>query len=114
MIDVIEHFPKAEALQLLADAEMIAARRAVVTRPRAWFPQAAADASGLGGEEFQVHLSGCEIDEFTRNGYRVAILRDFHGPGNLSFVRAFGDEAPPIDALVAWKDVSIDQGRVGR
>jgi 2-polyprenyl-3-methyl-5-hydroxy-6-metoxy-1,4-benzoquinol methylase len=114
MIDVIEHLPKPEAQQLLADAETIAARCTVITTPRGWFPQAAVDASGLGGEELQVHQSAWEVDDFTRSGYRVAILRDFHGPENLSFVRAFGREAPPIDALVAWKDASPDQGRIGR
>ncbi len=103
LLDVVEHFPKESALDLLAQAEAVAARRVVVATPRGAFPQADHDAYGLGGEDLQQHRSSWEIEDLTRLGFRVAVFKGLHGPANVSFVHAFGADAQPVDGLVGWK-----------
>ena len=105
MIDVIEHFEKEDALDLLAQAEHVARRRVIVFTPRGPFPQADHDAFGLGGDELQRHRSTWDVEDFTSLGFRVAVLRSFHDARNESFVRAFGVGATPVDALLTWKNV---------
>jgi hypothetical protein len=105
-LDVIEHFTADDAVALLDQAECVAAKRVVVATPRGEFPQEGFDAYGLGGEELQRHRSSWQPEDFTARGYQVVVLRGFHGPENESFVEAFGPDAPPVDALVAWKDVA--------
>ncbi len=102
LIDVIEHFDRAEALSLLEQARRIAARRVLLFTPRGLFPQEAHDAFGLGGEELQRHRSSWEPEDLTSLGFRVVVMDAYHGPWNESFVEAFGPNAPPVDALVAW------------
>lgn len=103
LIDVLEHFAQAEALEVLRQVEVVARRRTVLFTPRGAFPQEGHDSFGLGGEEFQRHRSTWEPDDLLRLGYRVAVLQGFHDPRNESFVRAFGPDAPAVDALLAWK-----------
>jgi hypothetical protein len=105
MLDVIEHFDGGSACELLRQAESVAARRVVIATPRGPFPQEGYDAFGLGGEDLQRHRSSWDVEGLCALGYRVAILAGFHTRENSSFVHAFGVEAPPVDALVAWKDV---------
>jgi hypothetical protein len=104
MIDVIEHFEKHDALDLLRQSETVARRRVVLFTPRGHFPQSGYDAFELGGEELQRHRSSWEPEELVARGYRVIVIEDLHGPWNASFVEAFGPDAEPVDALVAWKD----------
>ena len=106
MMDVIEHFPKDDALELLRQAETVAGRRTLVATPRGAFPQENHDQYGLGGEELQQHRSSWEVEDLTGLDYRVAIVKALHGPENVSFVRSFGADAPPVDGLVAWKNLS--------
>jgi len=106
LIDVIEHFDGDAAREVLRHAELIARRRVVVVTPRGIFPQEGHDAFGLGGEEYQRHRSSWDVEDLTSLGYRVAVLKGFHDKRNESFVRAFGTGAPPVDALVAWRDVA--------
>ena len=73
--------------------------------PRGEFPQEDFDSSGLGGEELQRHRSTWEPEDLERRGYRVVVMRAFHGPWNEAFVAGFGAEAPPVDALLAFKDL---------
>ena len=103
-VDVIEHFEGDVAREVLRQAEGVARRRVVVTTPRGWFQQERHDAFGLWGEELQRHKSAWDVDDLTALGYRVVVLEQFHDRRNESFVMAFGADAPPVDALVAWKD----------
>ena len=105
-IDVLEHFDAGDADGFLADAEQVAARRVALFTPRGHFPQEGHDAYDLGGEELQRHRSTWEPEDLTERGYAVVVLRGYHGPWNSSFVEAFGADAKPRDALVAWKDVT--------
>jgi len=106
MFDVLEHFERADGLELLRQAERVAARRVVLITPRGSFPQEGYDAFGLGGEDYQQHRSAWEVADLTACGYRVVVVKGFHDARNESFVRAFGAGARPVDALVAWKDVT--------
>jgi hypothetical protein len=104
LIDVIEHFTPEDAREVLRQAEAVAGRRVMLFTPRGHFPQAGFDAFGLGGEEFQRHRSQWEPEDFAGLGYRVVVLSGYHTDGNASFVEAFGAGAPPVDALLAYKD----------
>ena len=106
LIDSLEHFPEAEVLDVLQQAERIARRRVVVASPRGEFPQAGYDAFGLGGEEWQQHRSTWEPSDFLELGYRVIVVRGFHGPSNTTFIKSFGADHDPVDALVAWKNTA--------
>jgi hypothetical protein len=103
LIDVIEHFEEADALGVLREAEAIARRVSIVFTPRGEFPQEGFDAYGLGGEEYQRHRSVWDEQRFVELGYRCVVLDAFHGPGNESFRQAFGADAQPRDALLAWR-----------
>jgi hypothetical protein len=103
LIDVIEHLTSEDARGLLRQAESVARRRVVLFTPRSDFPQDH-DPFGLGGEAWQRHRSAWEPEDFTALGYKVVVLRGFHGPWNESFVEAFGPGAAPVDALMAWKE----------
>lgn len=104
MIDVIEHFPAADAHDVLRQAAAVAAKRVVLFTPRGHFPQEAHDAFGLGGEDFQQHRSSWEPEDLTALGFRVIILDAYHDASNASFVEAFGPDHPPVDALLAFRD----------
>jgi hypothetical protein len=103
LIDVLEHFAQTEALEVLRQVEVVARRRIVLFTPRGEFPQEGHDAFGLGGEEFQRHRSAWEPEDLLGLGYRVAVLEGFHDQRNKSFMKAFGPDAPAVDALLAWK-----------
>ena len=105
LIDVIEHFELADADTLLGQVTRTAARRVVLFTPRGDFPQEGFDATGLGGEEFQRHRSTWEPEDFESRGFRVIVMREFHGPWNSSFVASFGPDAPLVDALLAFRDL---------
>lgn len=104
LIDVIEHFTTDDAHEVLRQAESVARRRVVLFTPRGEFPQSGFDAFGLGGEELQRHRSTWEPEMLAGLGYRVTVLTGFHNATNASFVEAFGADAAPVDALLAWKD----------
>ena len=106
MMDVIEHLEPDDASEVLRQIEEIAAKRVVIATPRGFFEQEAHDVfeAGLGGEELQAHRSGWEVEDFTKRGYRVAIIEGFHGASNAAFQRAYDEDAAPIDGIVAWKD----------
>ncbi|AET66064.1 hypothetical protein Desor_0355 [Desulfosporosinus orientis DSM 765] len=108
LIDVIEHFEKNVAWDVLRQAEEIAAKRVIVFTPRGFFQQLDIDHYGLGGESFQRHRSGWEINDFRTRGYNILIFDKFHDQSNRAFLEAYGVEAEPIDALLAWKDCNQD------
>jgi hypothetical protein len=105
LIDVIEHFEPDDADALLGQVTRTAARRVVLFTPRGHFPQEEFDATGLGGEELQRHRSTWEPEDFASRGFRVIVMREFHGPWNPSFVETFGADAPLVDALLAFRDL---------
>lgn len=112
LIDVIEHFEKDVALSVLNQAEKLAIRNVIVFTPRGFFVQDKVDPFNLGGEIYQKHRSGWEIDEFIRLGYKVIVFEHFHHEDNTSFVRSYGEGASPIDALLAWKDCASLGGSI--
>ena len=106
LIDVIEHFEKEVALDVLRQVEDIAAKRVIVFTPRGFFQQLDVDHYDLGGESFQRHRSGWEVEDFQKLGYNIVIFSKFHDQRNLAFLEVYGKHAEPIDALLAWKDCS--------
>lgn len=108
LIDSIEHITKKEALAVLDAVEQIARRRVVIFTPRGFFPQSNVDNYGLHGEVYQTHLSGWEPEEFLQRGYRVIVLKGFHNESNASFRASMGVNAPPVDALLAYKIIKDD------
>lgn len=106
-IDVIEHMKKGVGFTVLRQAEEIAAKKVIVFTPRGLFQQEEVDHYGLGGEKYQQHRSGWEVEDFEKLGYNIIIFKEFHDRENLAFVRSYGENAAPIDALLAWKDCGI-------
>ena len=107
LIDVIEHFEKEVAVNVLSQVEEIAAKRVIIFTPRGFFNQIEVDHYGLGGESYQRHRSGWEVEDFQKLGYNVVIFSKFHDQTNSAFVDAYGKDAEPIDALLAWKDCGL-------
>ncbi|WP_379130614.1 class I SAM-dependent methyltransferase [Paenibacillus sp. sgz500958] len=105
MIDAIEHFTMADGKKVLAMAERIASRRVIVFTPKGFFPQSGVDHYHLNGEYYQKHSSGWEPEDFQELGYDVIVLKGFHHAGNLSFLESFGADHPPLDALLAYKNL---------
>jgi len=71
-LDIIEHFPKPQALALVARLERWARRTVILATPNGFLPQAAFD-----GNPYQVHHCGFSPAELAALGYRVHGL---HGP----------------------------------
>ncbi len=103
LIDVIEHFEKAVAWDVLRQAEEIATKTVIVFTPKGFFEQLEVDHYDLGGETFQRHRSGWEVEDFQKRGYNVVVFSKFHDQQNLAFLEVYGEHAEPIDALLAWK-----------
>ena len=106
LIDVIEHFEKEVALEILSQVEEIATKKVILFTPRGFFQQLDVDHYDLGGESYQRHRSGWDVEDFEKIGYNVVIFSKFHDKRNLAFVEVYGQYADPIDALLAWKDCS--------
>lgn len=64
--DVVEHFPKALAAELIAKLEKIASGRVVIFTPNGFLPQ-----DEHGGNVLQRHMSGWNVDEMEAMGYDV-------------------------------------------
>lgn len=110
LIDVIEHLEKEAGLEVLRQVEEIAAKKVIVFTPRGFFQQSNFDHYGLGGESYQQHRSGWEVGDFQSLGYNVVIFSKFHDQKNLAFLEVYGENAEPLDALLAWKDCSLAMG----
>lgn len=65
-LDLIEHLPKADGLELLRSMESIAKKRVVLFTPSGFLPQRHSDSDDL-----QAHLSGWEPEEMRKLGYEV-------------------------------------------
>lgn len=110
LIDVIEHFDKEVAFDVLRQVEEIAVKKVIVFTPRGFFQQIDVDHYGLGGEYYQKHRSGWEVEDFQKLGYNISIFSRFHNQENEAFLQAYGINAEPIDALLAWKDCGLSAG----
>ena len=78
--DLIEHLTKDDGNKLITMMEKIASKKVVIYTPNGFFPQSEFD-----GNKFQVHISGWEIDEMQKKGYRVVGIN-----GNKMFFGEFG------------------------
>ncbi|HWQ42652.1 MAG TPA: class I SAM-dependent methyltransferase [Desulfosporosinus sp.] len=107
LIDVIEHFEKRVAYDVLRQVEEIATKKVIVFTPRGFFQQLEVDHYGLGGELYQRHRSGWEVEDFQTLGYNIVVFSKFHDHKNKAFLQVYGKDAEPIDALLAWKDCSL-------
>ncbi|HTR80547.1 MAG TPA: methyltransferase domain-containing protein [Bacteroidota bacterium] len=65
-LDVIEHLKKEDGYRLLEMMERIARKKVIIFTPNGFLRQEAYD-----GNPFQVHLSGWDVDEMRRRGYRI-------------------------------------------
>ena len=65
-LDLIEHLPKQDGLELMRSLERIAKKRVVFLTPKGFLPQRHAD-----NDDLQVHLSGWLPAEMEARGYRV-------------------------------------------
>jgi len=105
--DVVEHFTKKDALTVIRQAEEVAVKRVVIFTPRGYFPQDGYDYYNMQGEKYQQHRSGWEPEEFEAMGYDVVVMKGLHGPENISFVKAFGENHPRTDAIIAYKEFGL-------
>lgn len=87
MIDVLEHFTRAEALGLLRRFESFFARGVVI-----FVPLGAVEQGALDGNELQRHRSFWRASDLARFGYDVEVCEAFHGHLD-----------PPADAAWAIK-----------
>ncbi|MCL5270396.1 MAG: hypothetical protein M1457_07580 [bacterium] len=74
MIDVLEHFPRREALRLLVQLETFVSRGIVLFVPIGDVPQDDLDQNAL-----QRHRSRWQPEELARLGYEVEVYEGFHG-----------------------------------
>jgi len=81
LLDVIEHLPKDDGLNLLAHAERVARRQVIIFTPLGFMPQTVhegeKDGWGLGGASVQEHLSGWIPEDFD-DGWDFHICETFH------------------------------------
>ena len=81
LLDVIEHLPKEDGINLLFHAERVARKQIVVFTPLGFMPQTVhegeKDGWGLGGASVQEHLSGWIPEDFSE-GWDFHICETFH------------------------------------
>lgn len=98
LLDIVEHLEKPDALELIDKAGRLAKRAVVIETPLGLLPQNM-DILGLGGDHFQTHRCGFEVEELEALGYEV-IIRNYE----LSPVKRHTSETSPaciqmIDAI---------------
>ncbi len=64
--DLIEHLSKEDGNKLIEMMEKIASKKVVIYTPNGFFPQSEFDSNN-----YQVHISGWEIEEMEEKGYRI-------------------------------------------
>ena len=81
LLDVIEHLPKEDGLNILTHAKRIARKQVIVFTPLGFMPQTVhegeKDGWGLGGASVQEHLSGWFPEDFG-DGWDFYICETFH------------------------------------
>lgn len=90
MIEVIEHLPEAQALNILGLAEIWAKKKIIVTSPNGFVAQKA-----LNGNPLQVHLSGWDLPKMRGLGFRS------RGLSGLKLLRQEVDSGTMGDDLLA-------------
>lgn len=65
-LDVVEHLERDQGLALLEAAEAVARRLVIIFTPNGYLRQDA-----VGGNPWQVHRSGWQVDDFRQRGYQV-------------------------------------------
>jgi hypothetical protein len=78
LLEVIEHFPRADGEKLLEQCERIARVKVVVSTPNGFVPQLPEP-----DNPFQEHISGWTVEDFRSRGYEVtgtAGWKAFRGP----------------------------------
>lgn len=71
-LDVVEHLEKEEALDVMRQCEIIAKKAVIIETPRGYVPQNI-DIQGHGGDEWQTHRCGWEVEEFEELGYKTLV-----------------------------------------
>jgi hypothetical protein len=81
LLDLIEHLPKEDGVNLLAHAERVARKQIIIFTPLGFMPQTVhedeKDAWGLGGGSVQEHLSGWIPEDFG-SGWDFYICESYH------------------------------------
>lgn len=69
-LDLIEHLPKQKGRELLIQMTKLAKKKIILLTPNGFIQQIPYD-----GNEFQKHLSGWDVDDFRKMGFRVYGMR---------------------------------------
>jgi hypothetical protein len=75
LLDIVEHLEKSDSLRLIEMAERIARVAVIIETPRGYIPQDV-DIWGHGGDTYQTHRCGWEVEELSSLGYSV-LVRDY-------------------------------------
>ena len=80
LLDIIEHIPKNEGLEVVDHAVRIARQQVVIFTPLGFFPQdeAEIDRWGMHGGYWQAHRSGWMPEELTALGFDAYICKNYH------------------------------------
>lgn len=108
LLDVIEHFPKTEALDLLDTLERNAGAVVVFT-PDGFYPQDAATNPEFADKPYQWHRSGWMKQEFVERGYAVVTFPQLH-MGFGGFAAVYVKNWPRMDYL-RWR-LSVERLRM--
>jgi hypothetical protein len=74
-LDIVEHLEKSEALDMISQCEEIARKAVIIETPLGFVPQNI-DIQGHGGDQWQTHRSGWEVEEFNHLGYQ-SVTREY-------------------------------------
>lgn len=74
-LDIVEHLEKDDSLKMIKMLEKIARKAVIIETPKGFVPQNI-DILGHGGDEFQTHRCGWEVEEFNDMGYHT-VVRDY-------------------------------------
>jgi len=77
MFDLVEHFPKEEALVLINKAKNLT-NNLLITTPLGFLKQDAATHPEFANNPYLWHRSGFSPEDFERNGFLVFALRNYH------------------------------------
>lgn len=90
-LDIIEHLEKEESLDMIKQCETIARKSVILETPEGYIPQNI-DVQGHGGDEWQTHRCGWEVDELKKLGY-LTTVRDY----KMSDIKRHTDEEVETD-----------------
>lgn len=72
VLDVIEHLKKKDGLKLIKDLEKIVKKKIIILTPSGFMYQ-----GPVGGNIYQIHLSGWKAKEFQEKGFKTSGLHGF-------------------------------------